>query len=79
MAESFFEEDGNKLRFVFEFAFFAKTIGVEEESTYETKVFEEAGHLHLTLFSAPLHVEHEGSEKSKDNQHPSCRTGTVVE
>ena len=62
-----------------EFALLAEAASIEHEAANKTKVLEEVGHLHLTLFSAPLHVEHKGSEESEDNQHPSCRTGTIVE
>ncbi len=49
------------------------------QSTDDSQVLEELGHLHLSIFTGPAHVKHEGSYNGKGNEHPGCCRGALVD
>jgi len=60
-------------------AFPAWTVGEKHESADDGEIFQERGHLHLAVISAPARVIHEGSESGEDDEHPGRLAFFVVE
>lgn len=54
-------------------------MGKHQESTDDSQVLQELGHLHLSAVTGPTHVKHESSEDSESDEHPGCGRGAFVD